>query len=196
MRGSLTNEFRIDVSWELLTTYVQRGGSTIDSYELQIDDGLGGAFTEVVGYTTFFTDNQVVVNTDIQSGFAYRLKYRAHNVHGWGDSSPVVTILAATTPGQTGEPATTIEDSSIKISWTAPESTGGANVAISNYLVQVQLLDDGEFIDACSVTELHCLLNMQDLLVDPYNFSQGNEIVARVTASNSLGEGPISALSA
>jgi hypothetical protein len=33
-RGVRTNEFRIDVDWDFLTTYEQRGGSIIDSYEL------------------------------------------------------------------------------------------------------------------------------------------------------------------
>ena len=33
-RGVKTNEFRISVEWEFLTTYEQRGGSYIDSYEL------------------------------------------------------------------------------------------------------------------------------------------------------------------
>jgi len=50
-RGHLTNEFRIHVEWDFLTTYEQRGGSTIDSYELQIDDGAGGYFVEVCGFT-------------------------------------------------------------------------------------------------------------------------------------------------
>lgn len=38
-RGVRTNEFRIDVEWDFLTTAKQRGGTAIDSYELQIDDG-------------------------------------------------------------------------------------------------------------------------------------------------------------
>jgi hypothetical protein len=33
-RGDETNESQIEVDWVFLTTYLQRGGSTIDSYEL------------------------------------------------------------------------------------------------------------------------------------------------------------------
>lgn len=57
VRGPQTNEFKLEVSWALLTTYLQRGGATIDSYELQIDDGMGGVFTEVVGFTTYYTQS-------------------------------------------------------------------------------------------------------------------------------------------
>jgi hypothetical protein len=33
-RGEETNESQIEVDWVFLTTYLERGGSTIDSYEL------------------------------------------------------------------------------------------------------------------------------------------------------------------
>jgi len=75
---------------------------------LQIDDGINGEFVEVVGYTKFYTLTSVVVMTNIQSGLSYRLRYRAHNVHGWGPFSPVSQVLAATIPGVTEEPKTII----------------------------------------------------------------------------------------
>jgi hypothetical protein len=34
LRGSQTDSTRLDISWEPLTTYAQRGGAAIDSYEL------------------------------------------------------------------------------------------------------------------------------------------------------------------
>jgi hypothetical protein len=132
-----------------------------------------------------------VINTNIQSGLTYNLRYRAHNVQGWGDYSPVVSILAATAPSQAQQPETTIVDTDIKISWSAPTSTGGVNVVISNYYVEI-LLEDGSFIEACSVTELYCLLPIESLLEEPFNFVQGDEVQARVTAFNSLGQGLVS----
>jgi len=98
-RGVRTNEFRIDVDWDFLKTYEQRGGSTIDSYELQIDDGASGTFLEVVGFTTYYTLNSILVSSNINSGLTYRLRYRAHNVQGWSDFSPEASIIAATIPG-------------------------------------------------------------------------------------------------
>jgi hypothetical protein len=36
---------------------------------------------------------------------------------------------------------------------------------------------------------------MEDLLDSPYNFLQGDSVVARVTCSNVVGKGPASAIS-
>jgi hypothetical protein len=71
----------------------------IDSYELQIDDGNNGDFSEVLGYTTYFTQTTTTIQTGIESGVSYRLRYRVRNVHGWSDFSPISTIMAATIPG-------------------------------------------------------------------------------------------------
>lgn len=96
--GPRTNQFLLDANWQFLVTYAQRGGGYIDSYELNIDDGNGGSFVEVVGFTTFYTLNSILVTSGISSGQTYRLRYRAHNAQGWGPYSPIGTILAATIP--------------------------------------------------------------------------------------------------
>jgi hypothetical protein len=134
-RGELTNESQVDVDWEFLTTYTQRGGATIDSYELQIDDGANGAFAEAIGFTSPYTLNSLLVSSGISSGLTYRFRYRVHNVHGWGDFSPIGSILAAVIPEATGAPETTIEDTNLKISWSAPLNSGGVLVEISSYRV-------------------------------------------------------------
>lgn len=77
--GPQTNQFIIDTNWQFLSTYQQRGGGYIDSYNLEIDDGMGGNFVEVVGFTTPYTQNSVLVTSGIQSGNNYRLRYRVHN---------------------------------------------------------------------------------------------------------------------
>lgn len=104
--GPQTNQFFLDTNWQFLTTYAQRGGGYIDSYELDIDDGMGGNFVEVVGFTTYYTLNSILVTSGINSGFTYRLRYRAHNAQGWGQYSPIGQVLAATIPGATSAPTT------------------------------------------------------------------------------------------
>jgi hypothetical protein len=74
------------------------GCADIDSYEIQIDDGAGGAFVEVDGFTSPYTLNSITITDQITSGLTYTLRYRAHNIHGWGDFSNEVEILAATIP--------------------------------------------------------------------------------------------------
>ena len=56
-------------------------------------------------------------------------------MHGWGEFSPVVSILAATIPEQTGEPMTTVDGINVKFTWTAPLNTGGNKVQITSYEV-------------------------------------------------------------
>jgi hypothetical protein len=46
-----------------------------------------------------------------------------------------------------------------------------------------------------ALLHLFCLIQMEDLLVEPYSFEQGDQIQATVTASNIRGEGTTSTLS-
>jgi hypothetical protein len=155
-RGILTTETQLDVNWEFLTTYEQTGGTDIISYELDMDDGLGGSFVEVIGYTTPFALNSFLITFDIVSGRNYALKYRAQNVHGWSpDFSPITYILAATVPAiPVGEPQTSIADTevNVRISWQAPTSTGGTGVVINSYVIEVQL-KDGTYQQVCDGTD-------------------------------------------
>jgi hypothetical protein len=114
--------------------------------------------------------NSLIITDSIQSGLTYQLRYRAHSVNGWGDFSPIASILAATIPGATSEPETTNQDTDIKVSWTAPLNSGGDNVAITSYQVDIFLVS-GDYVEACLVIDLFCLIQMEDLLLDPYYFS-------------------------
>jgi hypothetical protein len=71
------------------------GGSVITQYEVQIDDGLnGGSF-----YTIQLTLNlYAYVSTGIVQGRNYQLRYRARNVNGWSQYSPITFILSAAKP--------------------------------------------------------------------------------------------------
>ena len=136
-----------------------------------MDDGLGGEFNEVVGQTTLYTLNSLLITSNIGSGRNYRFKYRAKNIHGWGGYSPVSYILAATVPSS---------------------NVGGENVEIIHYKVEI-LLKNGAFetvcdgYDATLISTRTCKVPMETFLTSPFNFSQGYSIQARITASNSLG---------
>ena len=95
----------MDVQWEFLIDENATGGTPIVSYELQMDDGLGGDLAELVGFTENYTLNSLLITSNIGSGRTYRFQYRAKNIHGWGPFSPVANILAATVPSAPlGEP--------------------------------------------------------------------------------------------
>jgi hypothetical protein len=75
-----------------------------------MDDGEGGTFVEVVGFTVAYTLNSRLITSNIQSGKTYRFQYRAQNIHGWSEFSPIGEILSATTPSiPQGEPETYID---------------------------------------------------------------------------------------
>jgi hypothetical protein len=91
--------------------------------------------------------------------------------------------MAATIPGQPDQPHTIIVDTDVLISWNAPASSGGDNVPITSYSVEI-LINSGEYIQACEVSELQCSITMDDLLEKPYLFVQGDQVQAIVTARN------------
>ena len=74
-----------------------------------MDDGAGGTFSEVVGFSTDFTLNSYQVTTGITSGATYKVQYRAKNVHGWGPFSSTTDIVAASIPDAPGTPTTSID---------------------------------------------------------------------------------------
>lgn len=113
------------------------GGGVIDSYELDIDNGAGGSFTEVVGFTTIYTLNSVIITTNIASGLHYNFRYRVHNAQGWGNYSQNGTILAATVPYAPSMPNTLVIGTNLNLNWMSPSNTGGIAVPILNYLVEI-----------------------------------------------------------
>ena len=79
---------------------MQTGGSPILSYIVSWDSGNGGAFTTLSGWdvNNLETTKLYVVNVD--SGVYYQFKYKVRNVHGEGQDSLAVTVLAGTVPHQ------------------------------------------------------------------------------------------------
>jgi hypothetical protein len=121
----LTNELQLDIDFLFLTTFAERGGAEIDSYEIQKDDGAAGDFYEVIGNLNGFqTQNSYLITSGVASGLSYRVRYRAHNVHGWGGFSPELLVLAATIPDKIAEPQTSIEGIQLRVDWIAPFSGG------------------------------------------------------------------------
>ena len=86
-------------------TYLQNGGSDILSYELQMDNGLGGNFTSLIGFNSSSLETSYIVSTGLVTGLMYRFKYRSENINGFSLWSPVTYIKAATVPSRPPTPA-------------------------------------------------------------------------------------------
>lgn len=101
-RESLTDEHNVDIA---IVGIVQDNGAAINSLNIEIDNGLGGAFAEVQGQSSNSMQLKATVSTGIVSGRYYRTRYRAKNEVGFGPYSEISYILAASIPEQ----PTTIE---------------------------------------------------------------------------------------
>ena len=55
-----------------------------------MDDGNGGAYSEVMGDTLgAYTLNSIVISTSIVSGLTYNVKYKVSNIYGFSSFSPI-----------------------------------------------------------------------------------------------------------
>lgn len=66
------------------------------------------------------------MSSGITSGSSYKFKYRAYNVHGWGEFSDPLTILAAEIPQDMGSPTVSLVGTDVRISWTPLSNNGAA----------------------------------------------------------------------
>ena len=101
-------------------------------YELVWDEGNATA-TEFRGIIlSNALAEEFTTSTNVVAGTTYRFKYRARNLIGWGDYSPVGSVLAASAPEAASPPTTTTQGLKVKIDWSTPTDNGSP---IQNYTV-------------------------------------------------------------
>lgn len=111
------------------------GGSTITSYNIEWDQGLGGAFSELVGFSTNSMLTTYTI-TGLTSGNDYKFRYRVENLFGYSDYSPEVTLTAKAIPDQVATPSSFVNSgTNVVITWVAPNANGGT---ISSYTMLIQ----------------------------------------------------------
>lgn len=109
MNGPLTDEYRIDVFWNALTT-PNDGDSEITSYNLQYDNGTQGfVYYSLVGEIPSRTALTYRITTGVVPSRIYRFRVRARNDFGWGDFSTFIEIKTAVAPYQMMSPTTAID---------------------------------------------------------------------------------------
>jgi hypothetical protein len=128
-RGSATSASQIQILWTTLTTAAETGSSTILSYNLYWDNGLGG--DPAIQVTDTLVTSFII--NGLTTGHSYRFKVRAKNIYSYGSFSPVVAITPTSVPDTMSAPTTAIDglNTNIDITWTAPTSDGGSS--ITNY---------------------------------------------------------------
>lgn len=96
------------------------------SYELQVDNGMGGEFTSLLGFESASLETSYTFEENVASGSIFRFRYRSLNVNGWSEFSPISNIKAATSPSRPPRPQfVTADSSSLLIQLFESTSDGG-----------------------------------------------------------------------
>ncbi len=99
------------------------GQDPISNYEIFWDFGTEGLYFEpLINSTSPSFDGFTYTITDILiPGLQYSFKYRARNMQGISDFSPITQIYAGTVPAQLNSASTTLVNSDVIVSW--PETS-------------------------------------------------------------------------
>lgn len=198
-RGSASSDTQLQVQWTALTSPAN-GDSTVLSYELQWDQGTS-TWVSLAGSASYYTGTSYTIALGITSGTTYQFKVRAYNKWGWGEFSPVVSILAASVPSQMATVTTSLDSSTggVQISWTNPSSNGAA---VTSYYIEIQ---DNSGVWRTETTDCDgnnnaiffaraCTIPMSTLTSAPFSLTLGALVQVRASAINVYGQSTPSAV--
>jgi fibronectin type 3 domain-containing protein len=149
------------------------GGSEITGYTVTVDNGIDTPSTCTTGGTT--TTCEI---TGLTNGSAYSVSVSATNGVGTTSSAGSVTATPATTPEAPTSLNVTVGNTSLIVTWAAPNFNGGAS--ISSYTVTA---DNGvDTPTVCTVTDGSNACTLTGL-------TNGSDYSVTVTATNAQGEG-------
>jgi cytochrome c biogenesis protein CcdA/thiol-disulfide isomerase/thioredoxin len=155
------------------------GGTPITNYEVWRGSTTGKeTFLADVGTKLWYN------NTGLNNGQTYYYVVKAENAKGLSPSSNEVSVQPSPTalvPSKPQDLVATVEGSNVILTWHSPSNDGGA--AITNYTVY-RGMTSGEEIPAALLGNVHTYTD--------YGLTNGQTYYYKVSASNSMGEGPTS----
>jgi len=183
-RGSASTKTRFEITWDALTLSDDMGGSTITSYSLEWDSGLGtSAYTVLVGFSSNNLLTSYTVYSGVTAGVDYEFRLRAKNIHGWGPYSNIVTLVASSVPGNMAVPTTTNSANGVDITWVAPDDNESA---LTGYNIFIKTstgdYEDSTSCDGSDPNVLTCFMLMSELRAAPYLLEEGDLVAAIVQA--------------
>ena len=162
---------QVDLSW---TSPSSDGGSPITNYIIYRGTTSGSeTFLVRLGSVLSYTD------LGLANGITYYYTVAAINGVGHGPNSTEANATPATTPSEPLNLAAIAGDGQVTLTWTAPISDGG--LPIMNYTLYRGTASGGETL----LMTLGNLLTYSDT-----GLANGQTYYYRVSASNSVGEGP------
>lgn len=160
------------------------GGSSIETYQVMVDDGAGGDFTTISGYPEYSLQTNFVISSGIQMGSTYRVMYSVKNKIGWATSG-ITYILAAQEPSMPGTPVYVSSSStSLVIEFGTSESNGGDT--ITGYTVQIDKEDGNGYVDLTTYTPDTTTVTLTIDSTDATKLKSGSIYRFRSYAVNSL----------
>ena len=119
----VSNLTQIKIYWPTLTGF-DIGGSPITSYNLQWDSNTNGlTWSNLKGQDGSLDTATSFTKSGLTGGLYYKFKVQARNIQGWSTVfSPVVSYQAAQWPDKPSAITTSLVNTSIRISWTAPSN--------------------------------------------------------------------------
>ncbi len=167
---------KVTLTW---TAPSSNGGSAVTAYKVYRGTTAGGeTLLTTLGNVLSFTDAAVT------NGQTYYYQVSAVNANGEGQRSSEASATPAAPTTVPSAPALTSAvrgDASITLTWTAPSSNGGS--AITNYKIYRGTTAGGETL----LTTVGNVLTFADT-----GLTNGQKYYYRVSAVNSVGEGPMS----
>jgi titin len=160
------------------------GNDSIVTYNLQIDDGNGGAFSNVAGYSSRTLQRTHTIKTGISRGKYYRIRYRVGNSVGWSDFSPILVAQAAKEPSAPPEP-TLASSSATEIELNLFESLDNQGSSIQLYELWMNAGTDGSaFSMIYSTTTLPSTFDVTNAL---HGIASGSIYIFKIRAQNGIG---------
>ena len=99
-----------------------------------MDNGLGGEYSSLVGYSSPYLMTSYMVNSGITRGNTYRFRYRAKNCKGWGSFSSELYVLAASVPSAPPAPqSSSVSSTTLVLTLFSTKDNGGSPV--TNYIL-------------------------------------------------------------
>lgn len=162
------------------------GASIIDHRVTYSSDYDGNVFTQTG------IPNSPYVFINLYTGSTYTFQIEAKNSYGYSPISGVVMIYCAFVPTQVDSVVTSVVGPNVVITWSEPVDNGSI---ITSYTITIRQKDESysEDLVGCDgtksaiVNNRQCEVELTTLYAAPFNLIGGDDVYAKVVASNLYG---------